>query len=181
MYTKDWYWYVLPCREAQYFVRQVRRWDEFLREKKQTNFRKLGFLETILKDVRIVAKKYGNAGKKSASTNQEIQWLSAPINTENEPECLKWMDDNASQSMGFICALASRGFSVSLKPSRNDDYMGTIYGSLARGDTITSVGISAFAANPEDAILGVLCKFIFLLDWGANAEIGLEKPISRFR
>jgi len=181
LYTHDWFWYLEDASEAPYYVMRLHRAAQFLEGKKPSKANVFRQLLEHIKDVRIVAKKRAAASTKPGSSNQEIQWLSAPINAENEAECIQWMDDNAEQSMGLICALASRGFSVSLKPGRDDDYMGTIYGQLVRDNSNTPIGISAFSPDPGDAILGVLCKFIYLLDWGKNAELGMEKNKTRFR
>lgn len=181
MYVKEWFWYIVDVKEEKFYRLYQELWRLGMIDKKPTPSNKFRQLERIIKDIRIMAQNAKNKRKPSPRVNNELRWISVSLNDEDQAACDAWLDANVSQCLGYLCNIAERGFSCSLKPGRDEDYMATIFGDVGTSEAPDAIGVSAFAADPGDALAGVLYKFIVILDMGKSVPSRDDATKRRFR
>lgn len=181
MFVHHWSEYIVDPSEGHWYRFWVRKFNDFYAQEKRSKFQKLALFERLIKDVYIVAKNAKSKRGNSSGFTSDIRWINVPITDDDSAQVIGWLDTQYGDIIGYTCGIAERGFCISLKPGRNDDYMCTIYGVVGDDNSRETIGVSAYATDAGDALGVCVYKFVVLLNWGAAIPAKEDTTTRRFR
>lgn len=162
MFIHHWSDYIIDPKEWKWYEHKQARSQEFKHFPYKTNSRELGIFETILKDLRMMANERRKKTTRTATHDNSVRWVNVPISDDDYAGLEEFLDSKFADFIGYLCNLAERGISISLKPGRDDDYMCTFIWRRSDSEGEEQIGLSTFAVAAGDAIGGNLYKYFVL-------------------
>jgi len=173
--------HIIDHSEAWYYVRQVSLWRQMHGIYAQTGTWNISDVQSLIKDANIMARSKQTNTKSRGKSNGNMQWVNVYLTEDDKVYANQWIQEQLPELFGYLLNGCERGFSFSIKPGKNDDWMATCFGYADVDGSPQNIGLSAYAASPDYALAGLLFKLVVCLEFGANIGEYIQSDDALFR